>query len=266
MNYNDVPANVKELAKHLEGLPGGKPALIAYKDQGRPPTWTNGWGHTDGVTEFTGPITEDEAEKNLDIDLMIAAHGVDSCVTVQLTPNERGALILFVLNEGVAAFAGSTLLKLLNAGNYDGALAQFDKWVYVHIDGKAVISRGLQARRTTEEALWQTPVGVDPGTPTTVLVRTHDTGSAVPPPTSVMQTKTGQVQTASVITGSVTAVVEGINHAKDISDAAHSAVTMTAGLPEWMSLALVITIVASIVFSAWTILIRHRQVQGEPQP
>ena len=31
---------------------------------------------------------------------------------------------------GYGAFANSTLLKLLNSGNYEGSVKQFKRWVY----------------------------------------------------------------------------------------------------------------------------------------
>jgi GH24 family phage-related lysozyme (muramidase) len=50
----------------------------------------------------------------------------------------------------------STLLKLINRGDYIGALRQFDRWVRVEIrSGNFETSRGLQDRRRSEEELFQ---------------------------------------------------------------------------------------------------------------
>ena len=59
---------------------------------------------------------------------------------------EFDALVDFAFNCGCGAFAGSTLLKLLNAGDYPGAAAQFDVWD--HASGKVVA--GLLRRREAE--------------------------------------------------------------------------------------------------------------------
>ncbi|MFK9512027.1 lysozyme, partial [Escherichia coli] len=49
-------------------------------------------------------------------------------VTVPLTANQLGALVSFAYNLGTGALASSTLLRLLNAGDYKGAAAQFARW------------------------------------------------------------------------------------------------------------------------------------------
>ena len=69
-------------------------------------------------------------------------------MTVPLTQNEFDTLADFAFNAGCGAFAGSTMLKLLNAGNYAGAAGQFELWD--HAAGKVVA--GLLRRRDAEEA------------------------------------------------------------------------------------------------------------------
>ena len=75
---------------------------------------------------------------------------VDSLVTVPLTDKQRGALCSFVFNVGCGAFKKSTLLKLLNVGDYTGAAAQLPRW------NKAAgnILPGLVRRRGEERALF----------------------------------------------------------------------------------------------------------------
>lgn len=260
---NNVPDNVVDLAKHLEGLPGGKPALKPYLDQAG--VATNGYGHTEGVTMQSPDIDDPTATANLINDLDVAAEGVDHLVKVPVTPNQRGALILFVLNEGEGALASSTLLKLLNSGNYDGALKQFDEWVYYHDrQGVAHISDGLQARRATEKALWLTPISGS--TPAPEMARTHDTGSAavpVPAPTSAIQTTTGKGSAGAAVTGGVTAALAGVSYAQQISDAFHAVISMQANLPQTAQVAMVCTIVVSILFSVYVYWRKHQQVKTE---
>jgi lysozyme len=91
-------------------------------------------------------ITLDEANSLLLQDVQNAVDYVNSLVIVPLTQNEFDALVDFCFNCGYAAFAGSTMLKLLNAGNYQGAAEQFDSWD--HAGGKVVA--GLLRRRQIE--------------------------------------------------------------------------------------------------------------------
>ena len=245
-----------DLAKRLEGLPGGKPALTPYRDQFG--TWTNGYGNTHGVTADTPAITPERAEADLRINLAQADACVASCVMVPLSQNQRGALALFVLNEGGDALRTSTLLRLLNAGDYSGALAQFDRWVYGHdpVTHAAIISNGLVARRAAEKRLWLTP---DDGTPDDA----PRPGPAVTPPQpkTALGTSTGKAQAIAVATGSIAAAVQGVQQAQQISDATHAAVNLTAGWPEWATIIAGAMVAACIGAAVWTFIDRQRKVK-----
>ena len=83
-------------------------------------------------------------------DIQPAERTVNSLVEVELNQDQFDALVLFVFNVGMAAFAGSTLLHLLNKGKYDQAPGQMMKWVYVgHVE-----SDGLRKRREAEVVVW----------------------------------------------------------------------------------------------------------------
>ena len=76
---------------------------------------------------------------------------VMSKVKVPVTDNQLLALASFTYNVGENAFAGSTLLKLLNNGtNKDVVARQFDLWV--NAGGK--LNKGLQGRRSAEKQLF----------------------------------------------------------------------------------------------------------------
>ena len=117
--------------------------------------WTIGYGHTKGVRPGD-TVTKVRAEADLDEDLADAAHYVDRSVKVPLEPNEYAALIDFVFNLGAGALAGSTLLKLLNKGDRDGATLEFLKWDKCHVDGKLIPLAGLTKRRRAEATLFST--------------------------------------------------------------------------------------------------------------
>lgn len=152
-----VCAEAVDLAQHFEGL-----YLTAYRCPAGVPTI--GYGHTAGVTEAhigRRAITEDEADRMLADDLAQAAAAVDRLVKVPLTDRQRGALASFVFNLGAGALGESTLLKLLNRGDYSGAAGQFGRWVKATVRDKKtgqpakVTLAGLVSRRAAEAALFQ---------------------------------------------------------------------------------------------------------------
>lgn len=119
----------------------------AYLDQHG--IWTCGWGHTAGVTETT-TCTPEEAEAWLLADIAAAEHGVNSTVHAPLTQNEFDALVCFTYNVGVGAEAHSTMVKLLNEGDFLEAAAQFPRWNLVRGEPNA----GLTRRRVAEQTLF----------------------------------------------------------------------------------------------------------------
>lgn len=90
--------------------------------------WTDGVGNTVGVVPGGAAITMEKAMADLRRNLGIAEAAIEQNVTVPLTQSQRDALASFIFNVGVSAFVHSTMLRLLNAGDYAGAAAQFDRW------------------------------------------------------------------------------------------------------------------------------------------
>lgn len=113
-------------------------------------------------------ITEAEAEAWLLQELARVSAVVDRLVKVPLSDNQHGALVSFTYNVGDDAFAKSTLLKKLNAGDYESVPAQLARWN--KNDGK--VMEGLTNRRAAEAGLWakgsfvaSAPVEAKPGNP-----------------------------------------------------------------------------------------------------
>lgn len=75
---------------------------------------------------------------------------VNTSVTVPLSQNQFDALVSFAFNVGATAFQGSTLLSVLNQGNYDDVPSQMLRW---NRAGGRVL-RGLTRRRTAEGELF----------------------------------------------------------------------------------------------------------------
>jgi lysozyme len=84
-------------------------------------------------------------------DVQNAVAHVNNLVHIQLTQNEFDALVDFAFNCGCGAFASSTMLRLLNAGNITGAAYEFQRWDKA--DGTVVA--GLLRRRIAESTEFQ---------------------------------------------------------------------------------------------------------------
>lgn len=148
----------KKILKRAEGLPGtdGAPALETYLDDAGVPT--NGWGHTKGV-RMGQQITVQQAEDFFGGDIAPAEEAVQHGAAVALSDNQFAALVIFAFNVGLAGFRGSTLLKVLNAGQYTAVPDQLRRWNKVRDPktGAMVESHGLNNRRQIEIDLWNTP-------------------------------------------------------------------------------------------------------------
>lgn len=118
--------------------------LKAYQDSGG--IWTCGYGHTLNVSPST-VCTPELAAIWLASDTESAVAAVNRLVSVPLNQNEFDALVDFVFNLGATKFASSTMLDLLNKGDYSGAALQFERW---DLCGGKVVA-GLLNRRIVEK-------------------------------------------------------------------------------------------------------------------
>lgn len=134
------------LIRQWEGL-----RLTAYQDVAG--VWTIGYGSTRDVRPGMR-ISETEAVARLRADLAVAEGAVERLVDVDLNDNQFGALVSFVFNVGQGAFAGSTLLKRLNAGDYEAVPGELAKWNKARVGGKLQPVAGLSNRRAAEAGLW----------------------------------------------------------------------------------------------------------------
>jgi lysozyme len=123
--------------------------LTAYQDSGG--VWTIGWGHTGPEVHEGLQWSQVQADSQLMTDTASATSCVNRCVTTALTQQEFDALVDFVFNCGCPKFSSSTMLRLLNSGNYRDASAQFDLWD--HVSGQVVA--GLLRRREAETQEFQ---------------------------------------------------------------------------------------------------------------
>jgi lysozyme len=126
----------------------GLPVILGTPVKGK---LTIGYGHTGADVKHGQSITEEYAEWLLQKDVIPAEQAVNLSITVPITQNQFDALVCFTFNVGVGAFKASTLLKVLNTGNFNAVPAQFKRWVR---SGGKVMS-GLVKRRNDEIALFE---------------------------------------------------------------------------------------------------------------
>ena len=112
--------------------------------------WTIGYGHTKGVTP-SDSISQEEAEQMLVDELHEYESYVNEYVTVALSQNQFDALVSWVYNLGPANLKASTMLKVLNSGEYEDVPAQIKRWNKA--GGKVL--EGLIRRREAEACLFQ---------------------------------------------------------------------------------------------------------------
>jgi lysozyme len=152
--YQDIQAAV---TKRFE-----KRVLVGYLDQGKVPTW--GWGHTGPEVRVGQSITPEQADIDFirdqaHADAKLHRH-VKPDAWVTLSEHEKAAVLDFVFNTGGGPEADDkdcwTIWKDINSGNLADVVAQFNRFIYVHVDGKPVTSNGLKNRRAAEIVLWNT--------------------------------------------------------------------------------------------------------------
>ncbi|WP_079907808.1 lysozyme [Salmonella enterica] len=103
-------------------------------------------GHT-GKDIIPGKrYTDAECDALLDKDLKRVKAQVDPLIKVSIPESERAAFYSFAYNVGTGAFARSTLLKKLNAGDHAGACNELKRWTYA--GGRQW--KGLVTRREIE--------------------------------------------------------------------------------------------------------------------
>jgi lysozyme len=100
--------------------------------------------------KYAAGITLQQAQQLLAQDLDPAEAAVNGGVKVTLNQNQFDALTSFTFNVGVGAFTASTLLRLLNQGQYAQVPEQLMRWT--RAGGRVV--QGLVNRRQNEIKLW----------------------------------------------------------------------------------------------------------------
>lgn len=116
-----------DLIKEFEGC-----VLHAYPD---PATlaepYTIGYGHTNpGKIKLGDTCTQEQAVEWLRADVAYSVAAVNHLVTLPdpIEPHQFDPLVSLTFNIGQMAFGNSTLLRMLNVGNFNAVPAQFLRW------------------------------------------------------------------------------------------------------------------------------------------
>lgn len=115
---------------------------------------TIGWGHTNHHGRRFGKNdiwTQAECDEALAEDLAGFEQVVSRRVKVKLSQPQFDALVSFAYNCGEGNLSKSTLLKKVNAGDFEGASREFAKWN----KGGGKVLAGLVRRRASEALLFQ---------------------------------------------------------------------------------------------------------------
>jgi lysozyme len=241
-----LPADLLDMVKDREGF---------YHAAYRCPAgvWTIGYGHSRGVTPGDH-ISEARAHELLIEDLEAAARIVDRAVTVPLKPYQRAALVSFAFNVGGGAkgvkdgFAmlksgqPSTLLRKLNAGDYEGAAAELPKWT----KAAGTVLAGLVLRRRMERLMFEGgdwEAALEPE-------RMPQSVDAPPPPMKPL------AQSVTVRAGAgglgAAGIVTALGEARQVRDAVEGAL---GGLPPgglgWVAAGVLAATVAVMLWRRW---------------
>jgi lysozyme len=145
-------ALIKEFESCLKPVPGRRGYFTTYVCPAG--VLTIGWGHTNanGRQFKAGDVwTQGECDAALREDIAVAERAVRRRVKVDLAQSQFDALASFVMNCGEGNFAKSTLLRKVNAKDFEGAAEEFGKWV----NGGGKPLKGLVRRRKAEAELFR---------------------------------------------------------------------------------------------------------------
>jgi lysozyme len=168
----EVDEEAITLIKSFEGIPDGDPTTVNLDPYADPVgIWTIGWGHAiagpkgflrgpgdkaAARSKYPGGITVAQADTLLRADLLDVARDVAELVEVPVDDGQFGALVSFAFNLGAGSLKISTLLRLLNGKDYEGAAEQFLRWTKATDPetGQKKDLPGLVRRRAAERKLF----------------------------------------------------------------------------------------------------------------
>ena len=119
----------------------------------------------DHAVRWIDGLTVDQIDGLMRADLAAAEWAVESCVTATLTDNQFAALVSLCFNIGAEAFKNSSVVRVLNKGEYNLVPGFFRLWNKITVKmvtdegvkNVKKVSQGLVNRREAEVKLWLKP-------------------------------------------------------------------------------------------------------------
>lgn len=108
-------------------------------------------GETHGVQ--MRPYTAAECDAMTGRAMRRTADGIRACVPATLHVFGQIAVLVTAYNIGVGAFCGSSISRLMRAGDIAGGCRAILKWNKGRVNGRLVVIRGLDLRRKAESAM-----------------------------------------------------------------------------------------------------------------
>jgi lysozyme len=112
--------------------------------------WTIGYGSTGAHVRPGMTITKERGEALLRADLARFEASVTRAVTVDVSQNQYDAMVSLAFNIGIAGFGRSSVLRHVNARNWQAAAKAFALWN----KGGGRVLAGLVRRREAEAKLF----------------------------------------------------------------------------------------------------------------
>jgi GH24 family phage-related lysozyme (muramidase) len=212
---------------------------------------TIGYGHTSAaggleVTEGLA-ITQDEALELLHSDLKKYEDGVKNLVKVELTQNQFDVLVDFAYNAGLGNLKTSTLLKKVNAGDFDAVPDELMKWT----KGGGKVLPGLVKRRQAEAVWWRAHEHHSDDH------HDHRTEPDTVPAKKMVESKQGNSAIAVGALGSVGAAKEVVEQVQEANDLFGTVMGLFSN-PQFLMMAAVVGLGAAI----WYWRKKHMEAHG----
>lgn len=145
-----VSPEAVNLIKEFEGFESQ-----AYIDTDGTPVIGYGLSRINGKPVQMGDrITAQEANSALNAQLQEIQTVLDKAIAVELSDRQLSAIASLSFNVGVHSIGDSTLVRKLNAGDYNGAANEFLRWDKADVRGRLVQMPGLTRRRQAEKELF----------------------------------------------------------------------------------------------------------------
>src|SRR6476646_11562775 len=137
----DIRSRDSEMIKQRIAIGGITMSALAFVGMAMQESWapvatlptkndvpTYGFGSTGPDVKLGDKITPPKALARALNDISKFEGAIKQCVTVPLHQYEYDAYVSMTYNIGAKAFCDSTLVKKLNAGDYEGACTEIKRW------------------------------------------------------------------------------------------------------------------------------------------